>query len=169
MPTFEFLNGSQLKINDIILLLKIRVMCPPLESESRSLCKHGHSWKHHIGVLLTLPHQIFAGQRRFRSRTVKHQTRESDHFRQKRRVRSLCTDAHGVVSSLNINKEHMACMYSGCAGPPTNNRYPTPGRVSEPCNRRPFRAVRGALESAAGARLRLVPSLKTRERYRDLA
>ena len=27
---------------------------------------------------------------------------------------------------------------------------PTPGRVSEPCNRRPFRAVRGALESAAG-------------------
>jgi len=32
---------------------------------------------------------------------------------------------------------------------------PTPGRVSEPCNRRPFRAVRGALESAAGARLRL--------------
>lgn len=31
---------------------------------------------------------------------------------------------------------------------------PTPGRVSEPCNRRPFRAVRGALESAAGARLR---------------
>ncbi|BBN68050.1 hypothetical protein Prudu_263S000800, partial [Prunus dulcis] len=45
----------------------------------------------------------------------------------------------------------------GCAGPPTNNRYPTPGRVSEPCNRRPFRAVRGALESAAGARLRLDP------------
>lgn len=42
--------------------------------------------------------------------------------------------------------------------PPTNNRYPhTPGRVSEPCNRRPFRAVRGALESAAGARLRLDP------------
>lgn len=34
---------------------------------------------------------------------------------------------------------------------------PTPGRVSEPCNRRPFRAVRGALESAAGARLRLDP------------
>jgi hypothetical protein len=32
----------------------------------------------------------------------------------------------------------------------------TPGRVSEPCNRRPFRAVRGALESAA-ARLRLDP------------
>lgn len=34
---------------------------------------------------------------------------------------------------------------------------PTPGRVCEPCNRRPFRAVRGALESAAGARLRLDP------------
>lgn len=34
---------------------------------------------------------------------------------------------------------------------------PTPGRVSEPCNRRPFCAVRGALESAAGARLRLDP------------
>lgn len=34
---------------------------------------------------------------------------------------------------------------------------PTPGRVSEPCNRRPFRAVRGALESAAGARQRLDP------------
>ena len=33
----------------------------------------------------------------------------------------------------------------------------TPGRVSEPCNRRPFRAVRGALESAAGARQRLDP------------
>lgn len=29
-----------------------------------------------------------------------------------------------------------------------NNRYPHP-RVSEPCNRRPFRAVRGALESEA--------------------
>ncbi|XLR27555.1 hypothetical protein HN51_040846 [Arachis hypogaea] len=41
----------------------------------------------------------------------------------------------------------------GCAGPPTNNRYPhTPGKVSEPCNRRPFRAVRGTLESAAGTR-----------------
>lgn len=34
---------------------------------------------------------------------------------------------------------------------------PIPGRVSEPCNRRPFRAVRGALESAAGARQRLDP------------
>lgn len=34
---------------------------------------------------------------------------------------------------------------------------PTPGRVSEPCNRRPFRAVRGALELAAGARQRLDP------------
>lgn len=34
---------------------------------------------------------------------------------------------------------------------------PTPGRVSEPCNRRPFRAVRWALESAAGARQRLDP------------
>ncbi|PHT31342.1 hypothetical protein CQW23_27679 [Capsicum baccatum] len=32
-----------------------------------------------------------------------------------------------------------------------------PGRVSESCNRRPFRAVRGALESAAGARQRLDP------------
>lgn len=34
---------------------------------------------------------------------------------------------------------------------------PTPGRVSEPCNRRPFRAVRGALDLAAGARQRLDP------------
>ena len=36
--------------------------------------------------------------------------------------------------------------------PPTNQIIgtPTPGRVSEPCNRRPFRAVRGALKSAAG-------------------
>ncbi|KAJ0046047.1 hypothetical protein Pint_03588 [Pistacia integerrima] len=34
---------------------------------------------------------------------------------------------------------------------------PTTGKVSEPCNRQPFCTVQGALESAAGARLRLDP------------